>query len=393
MSNMNNSSQETLRRVTENDPSLIGLRLADNNNTIYGNFYSDNSDDYSTLGAAITNNTQLDRLAVTLSDDLPLGVTNREFYDGLQRNTSISNLSLRCNAQIIAGGVGQEILKAYQENSNHLIDLEISDANLQSGGDRVIVDTLRSCRYLQKFTLYDCNIIDEQLLPIVDALRGHRMLETVHLDSNNIGNAGCEALATLLKDSNCNLRVLDLDNNTIDNEGATTIANSLTNNNKMTDLYLVGNQIDQQSVQDVFSNILCNTTSINDIYSSNHTLETLSLVYRHQGQQLQSLLRLNENTNKNHVAMRKILNFHPNIDMEPLFQWDSEGEQSLKALPYVIDWFERAKVAVADDDEEYGNDIEERKLSAIFQFARAMPLLFGGISYISADNKKRKRED
>ena len=54
--------------------------------------------------------------------------------------------------------------------------------------------------------------------------------------------------------------------------------------------------------------------------------------------------------------------------MEPLFQWDAEGEQILKALPQVMNWFGRANVAVADDDEEYG--IEEQKLSAIFQFAR-----------------------
>ena len=79
--------------------------------------------------------------------------------------------------------------------------------------------------------------------------------------------------------------------------------------------------------------------------------------------------------------------------MEPLFEWDADGEQSLKALPYVVDWFERAKVAVADED---GGDynIEERKLSAIFQFAKVMPLLFVPISCIKVDdhrNNKRKR--
>ena len=53
----------------------------------------------------------------------------------------------------------------------------------------------------------------------------------------------------------------------------------------------------------------------------------------------------------------------------------------LSLFAHFIDWFGRAKVAVADDDdEEYG--IEEWKLSAIFQFAKAMPLLFEGISLI-----------
>ena len=93
---MNSNSQETLRGVNQNDPALTELTLSGYN--IYGvtcgEFYSDNSDDYSTLGAAIANNTRLDRLAVTLSDDLPLTVADREFYDGLKSNSSISNLEL-----------------------------------------------------------------------------------------------------------------------------------------------------------------------------------------------------------------------------------------------------------------------------------------------------------
>jgi Ran GTPase-activating protein (RanGAP) involved in mRNA processing and transport len=388
---MNTGSQETLRRVTQNDPSLTNLSLVDN---IYdgddGDFYSDNSDDYSTLGSAIVNNTHLERLDVLSNDDLPLTVADRAFYDGLQSNSSISKLELWCDGQNIVEGVGQEILQVYQENSN-ISYLGIYSANLQSGGDRVIVDTLSNCRNLQRVTLRHCNITDEQLLSIVDAVRDRPMLEELDLYENNIGNAGCDAIATSLIDPNCNLHTLNLECNAIDNEGATTIANSLTTNNKMKDLYLMGNQIDP-SVNDEFSNILCNTTSINNIYSSNHTLETLSVGYRH-GQQLASLLKLNNDTNKSHVAIKKILKYHPNIDMESLFEWgfeEDDEERTLKALPYVINWFEKVEEAMADDDEEYG--IEERKLSAIFQFAKAMPLLLEGISRIKAD-KKRKRSE
>ena len=372
---MNNNSRETLRRVTQDDPSLTELCLADNNYNVAGEFYSDNSDDYSTLGATIANNTCLEELEVMLSNWIPLGVADRGFYDGLQRNSSISNLRLYCGNLNIAGGRVQEILQAYQENNSQLTYLSIQSADLQSGGENIIGDSLRSCRNLQKVYLYNCNITDEQLLPIVDAIRGHCMLEDLGLDSNNIGNAGCNAIATLLEDPNSNIRVLNLAQNNIDNEGTTTIANSLINNDKLQKLNLYSNPIDQ-IIQEVFSNILCNVANINSLYASNHTLRTLTLRAR-QGQQLRSLLRLNEDTNKSHVAIRKILHHYPNIDMEPLFQWDAEGEQTLKALPHIMNWFERAKVAVADDDEEYG--IEQR-LSAIFQFARAMPLLFEGIA-------------
>jgi len=302
------------------------------------------------------------------------------------------------NPQIIAGGVGQEILKAYQENNSHLTRLNITDTNLQSGGDRAIVDTLRSCRNLQSFELKYCNITNEQLLPIVDAVRGHR-LEELSLSGNNIGSAGCDIIAALLTDPNCNLHTLYLGGNAIDNEGAITVANSLRTNNKLQRLHLGGNQIDQ-SIEDTFCKVLCNTTSIGHTYASNHTLQTLNfgrlqLNLGHQlGQQLVSLLKLNKDTNKSHIAIRKILKYHPNIDMGPLFEWGMEEdcEQTLNALPYVVNWFEKARVAVAEEEETY--HINNRKLSAIFQFAKAMPLLLEGIANTKVDeNKKRKRSD
>ena len=395
---MDNNIQNILRRVTQNDPSLTTLIL--DNNNIYGDdsfmFYSDNGDDYSALGAAIANNTHLAKLEFTLSDDLPLTVANRAFYDGLKSNSSIHELILYCRSLNIAGGVAHEILKIYQENNNHLTVLRIYDADLQSGGDRVIVDTLRNCRNLQSLDLTGCDITDAQLLPMVEAVRRHHLLESLDVGSNDIGNAGCEAIATLLIDPNCNLRILNLAGNAINNEGATTIANSLTNNNQLQKLYLYRNPIDQ-SVEDVFSNILYNTSNINNTYSSNHTLKALVFGCGHghsHGQHLASLLSMNTHTNKSHVAIKKILKFHPNIDMEPLFDWDAEeGEQNLKALPYVINWFGRAREAIVDEDEEEYNNIEGRKLSAIFQFAKAMPLLLEGISHINAVNEKRKRED
>ena len=395
---MSRNSQETLRKVTQDDPSLTESRLIKNNAFLAkkGDFYSDIGDAYSTLGAAIANNTHLERLTVWLSDGLPLTVANREFFDGLHRNTSISNLELWCNSRNIAGGVAHEILRAYQENNNHLTVLSIKHANLQNGGDRVIMDTLRRCSNLQRVTLYNCNITDEQLLPIVDAIRGHRPLEELQLYGNNIGNAGCEALATLLADPNCNLSAIGLGNNAIDNEGATTIANSLTNNNQLQKLFLDDNPIDP-SVDDKFCRALCNKTSINDIYSSNHTLNVL--VFNHDaGRQLKSLLELNECDTKSYVAIRKILKYHPNIDMEPFFEWGmkEEGERNLKALPYVMGWFERAEEAVADDDESSnseggGYNVTEQKLSAIYDFSRAMPLLLEGISSMKVDSNKRKR--
>ena len=77
--------------------------------------------------------------------------------------------------------------------------------------------------------------------------------------------------------------------------------------------------------------------------------------------------------------------------MTPLYGWDKEDEKSLKSLPYVIDWFGRVKEAIGG---EKGSgtveDTSQRKLSAIFQFARDMPLMFVPTRQIAGGGKKRK---
>ena len=497
---MKNPYEETLRKVEENDAGLKSLLIGGQFALCLQDrlFNSTNGDDFSRLGAAIAENTHLTSLVVNLSDTYALDVRNNELYEGIKSNSSIHKLILRCQNKNIAsgrgaGGVANEILKAYQQNNN-LTELSINYADLRHGGDHVIDQTLRRCTHLNKLNLHSCSITDEQLLPMVRALREHHSLEELHLDrnrigndgcgaiatllidpisnlhsldlsnnligvdgantlanglanntklrelylrnnnrlgnagcetiatllrdpnsninqidlgdndidyegaialanglanntklrelylrNNRIGNVGCETIATLLRDPNSNINHIDLAGNSINNEGAIALANGLTNNTKLKKLYLAGNPIDRSSV-DIFKKLLCNKSSIRDTYSSNHTLQYLMLpqllVVR---ENLTSLLIMNKCTNKSHVAIKKILKYHPNIDMEPFFEWnmEGEGESDLKALPYVIAWFDRAREAVAGDDKgEESYNIDKRKLSALYQFAKAMPLLF-----------------
>ena len=321
-------------------------------------------------------------MRVWIDEVVALDVTNNEFYDGLKQNSSVSELSLFCDVHNIVGGVGQKILEVYQANSN-LTVIGIFNARLQNGGDQVVAATLRNCTNLKNIDLHECNMSDEQLLSIVGAIRGLTSLVVLNLHNNRIGNTGCEALATLLRDPNSNLRIIYLGSNDIHNDGAATLANALLNNTKLRILNLDRNPINQ-SVVDIFARLLCNTSSINKIYCSNHTFEQLGLSSHGVGYQLDSLLQLNRYTNKSHVAIKKILNYHPNIDMEPLFEWnmEGEGERDLKALPYVVAWFERAGEAVGGNDLRGRGYIHKRKLSAMYQFAKSMPLLFVPASHI-----------
>jgi len=103
---------------------------------------------------------------------------------------------------------------------------------------------------------------------------------------------------------------------------------------------------------------------------------------------------MNKKTNKRHVAIEKILLYHPPIDMEPLFDLSLEEDdsgQDLKALPHVISWFETAKEAIIEDVPRAHYDLEIRKISAIYQFVTAMPMLFVPASLDNGIDKKRKR--
>ena len=143
-----------------------------------------------------------------------------------------------------------------------------------------------------------------------------------------------------------------------------------------------------------YSATQASTTSINKMYSSNHALERLLLSVPREDK-LASLLILNKGANKSHVVIKKILKYHPNIDMEPFFEWNKEGngERDLKALPYVIAWFDRAQEAVADTEECESYNIDARRLSSMYQFAKAMPLLFVPFPHNKGGDNKRKRND
>jgi len=257
-----------------------------------------------------------------------------------------------------------------------------------NGADNIITTTLRRFSNIRHIRLNCCGITDDLLSQMVEAVRGHRSLEELNIEMNRIGNVGCQTLATLLEDPNSNLQSLLLSRNSdnpIGNEGAMAIINSLSNNTKLKELQLYHHSLGPLHVP--FCRLLGHTKSINSIYSSNHVLEELGISI--MSSSLATLLKLNKGTNKKHVIIKKILQYHPFIDMEPLYDWDLEGEWSLKALPYVIAWFESAEEAdAADAAVEY--QVEERKLAAIYQFARAMPLMVVTPPHIKGDGKRRK---
>jgi len=404
--------KETLRRVEENDAELthlfIGVDKPLEDDSDYpssgpvGVFDSTVDSDFSLLGDALEENNHVTSLLVETHHKTALTTGNLCFYGCLKDNSSIHELLLRFsmdnNHQGIVCGVGREVLNAY-ENSSILTRLLIRHSNLQNGGNIFLAHTIRSCSNLQCVSFIYSDISDEQLVPIVEAIRQHRMVDELRLAGNQIGNAGCEAIAILLEDSRSNIRILGLTNNVIGNEGAITIANSLAKNNRLRELYLPDNPIDE-SVEDVhFRKLVGDMSSIDSLYDSNHTLSEFSLRQFGRPSLLINLLMTNEGTNTNSNAALKILEYI-DLEMEPLFKWGhreegGEDEYSLRALPYVIAWFERVTDAIAElrawvPWERESFNTETKKLSAIYQFARSMPLLFAPVSSLEVGGVEKE---
>jgi hypothetical protein len=109
---------------------------------------------------------------------------------------------------------------------------------------------------------------------------------------------------------------------------------------------------------------------VNNTYFSNHTLEKIGGYGVHaMPSDIVEYLTFNKLQNCAAV-MCKILDSHPDIDIEPLFQW------KLKCLPLVVRWLEKAKPYLGYT---YMCEAEEsfqcRELSMVYKFVRGMPLL------------------
>lgn len=406
---MDNASKETLRRIKQNDPTLTELHLSSiwppnpwDDGVNGGKFVSDVCRDYSTLGECIGCNNHLKQLSVNRSGAIfALDYQDmKSFVGGIKRNSSISKLHLKnyCPSRV---HLLRELLKVY-EDKNSLEELYVSPSQ-QFEDD--IITTFKACTNIKSIQIH----YNGDFTQMFEAIRDNHMLEQLGLRAN-IGNSGCELLATMLEDQNsslCRLNLSDRRRDIITNKGITFVASTLSRNNQLRELYIQSILLDEE-LKNVFSNLLCNTSSINSTYSTNHTLKRLAISgEKVKDSQFAAALYLNGYKNKRNVAIKKILYYHPHIDMEPLFTMDLDGEEKdLKALPYVLSWFDRAAVAVDDEEwiyEDYdvrnnydrGEYIEtflsevnetyrvkERKLSAVYQFVQAMPLLFVPASHM-----------
>ena len=186
-------------------------------------------------------------------------------------------------------------------------------------------------------------------------------LERLYLSQNNIDNEAIVILSKALALPDSNLEHLHLDGNIIGDTGAIAVANALASNDMLRVLTLPNNNI-AASGWAAFSKLLCDDSSINKTFLSNHTLTHITGATK----ELKSLLGKNRRGPSEKIVMRKMLESHPYFDMQLFFEW------GLKVIPYIVNWFDRAdEIAIAPSW-----IIGQRKLSAIYQFIRGMPMMY-----------------
>jgi len=198
------------------------------------------------------------------------------------------------------------------------------------------------------------------------ALRGHTLQELKLGHNQSITIRGWKAVSTQLETPDTILETLHVNNNNIGNDEALVFATALANNTTLKTLGLYGNGITLEGWEP-FSKLLCDTSSVNNTYLSNHTLTNLGSTGESRRDTLVDVfLRLNGTSDKGKVAMKKILQHHSHFNMRPFFEWE------FKVLPIMISWLKKTSECTATFEEK----INRLKLAVIYDFIKEFPMLY-----------------
>jgi len=382
-----------LQLIEEDDEWIQNLRIGSNSScTESGQIEMElprNCSVLARLGEAIGRNEMIRTLCFDSLRDLSTidAEALQALIDGIKRNKSIKKPVLWGCDRDISDGAGYELLEAFRENALNFSRFEIWRCGLGGEAVPVVASFLEKCANLEKIRFTSCRMGHSELRGLVSSILKCNQLYDLNLDFNTLGGLGCEAIATMLKDPRCNLRIIRLRNNNIDDEGAIVLANALSTNDKLEELHLDGNGGITRAGWSAFSQLLCDETSTNATHMSNHTLNNLgdiiSLNYR-EFPRLVSSLQLNESHDKSSVRTTKIMQSRANLDVKPLFQWD------LKLLPFVVNWIDNA---ASRTENKEASDVASMKLSVIYQFIQSHPPQVGCVdakSYHCLGNEDSK---
>ena len=179
-------------------------------NEFYVSRYDDDvqnmtDDGWEELGRDISNNTHLKNVYLNEAAKIPF------FFRGLTRSNTIKYMHFDENGLSTAGVLS---MVPFLQNANNLLELELTDNNIQSEGFNAMFRAL-SDSPIEALHCDNCGIeaieIDRNYVP--------KCLTTLRLKGNRINAGGCRGVAALLQGANSMLGKLFLCNNDINDDG------------------------------------------------------------------------------------------------------------------------------------------------------------------------------
>ena len=251
-----------------------------------------------------------------------------------------------------------------------ICSLHLTGNSIGDEGMKIVSRGLANCKSLHTLYLSSNDFGDIGADCLASALKNSTNLKRLYMSGNRtISVKGCVALSTLLEIPT--LEVFHLANNNIINDGAQLFAHALVGNTSLKELNIStsAHLTPTSPITDVgwgaFSRLLCDASSVHNTYLSNHSLSCLSSRSGALPTIVKDCLKLNKCSDKENVAIKKMLRYHSEFDMQPLLEWD------LKALPFVMNWFDSA----AEECPDFEPKISKLRLSSLFDCVRGMPIL------------------
>jgi len=312
-------------------------------------------------------------------------------FQGQECHTALANMlrNPQCNVKRLSiGSIGLDsescsiLLNALTENTS-VKGLDLQDG-MYGGATTFVRDLsawLQNNSTVQYLCLENCNITDQGVTLLGNALMRNSTLQVLDISRNrSITSMAWQAFSVYLRNHNSTLKKLHVMGTDMNDEGLMVLLNALANDTTLKTLVAHPNS----SISDIgwkaLADLLCDKTSLNSICMSNHTLRQ---VYASLGfystddppkDHLVSLLKLNENDDKQEVVRHKLIRYYFSNDDGGIVKVEEFVVMELEVLPRAIAWIGR-------DDTGH---------SLLYKLFQTMPTLFDTDRKAKATGTKRK---
>ena len=268
-------SHTTWQLIKRNDPNFAQILVSIARDPRSGSSISA-AVDIAQVGRDIGSNTnlkdlQLDDLHCLDHQDVSLAsFTFGLLCEGINRNKSIEALTVS-NFSHNQWYIGQSLgpLLANCPTLRSLCLMTGGGYTRSPENMRLLVAPLLERNHpLDELCFIEAGVNDDMLIELVELFLKSPILVPIKLQiaACELGLAGCQALAKLLKSPNCTMKELDIPDNYIEDDGAACLANAMARNNTLELLSLEGNRITTTGWEAFAPSCRCQVRRVHDPY-------------------------------------------------------------------------------------------------------------------------------